>query len=99
MVETEQPLTEIEATESAIALSVATSKQVQPSELFDKYQGNISRELHKAIDRLEAIGQRRNQEVSMGSLVKAITNKGERISSLRQDCCTMPIYAQKYLCG
>lgn len=67
LVEIEQPITEMEATETAIALSEATSKQLQPSELFDKYQSNISRELHKAIDRLEAIRQQRNQAVSMGS--------------------------------
>ncbi len=67
LVEIEQPLTEMESTESAIALSETTSKQLQPSELFDKYQNNISRELHKAIDRLEAIVTQRNQAVSMGS--------------------------------
>lgn len=67
LVEIEQPLTEIESTESAIALCETTSKQLQPSELFNKYQSNISRELYKAIDRLEAIGQQRNQAVSMGS--------------------------------
>ena len=67
LVEIEQPLTEIESTESAIALCETTSKQLQPSELFNIYQSNISRELYKAIDRLEAIGQQRNQAVSMGS--------------------------------
>ena len=67
LVEIEQPLTEMAATESVIALCETTSKQLQPSELFNKYQSNISRELYKAIDRLEAIGQQRNQAVSMGS--------------------------------
>lgn len=67
LVEIEQPLTEIAASERAIALSETNSKQLQPSELFNKYQSNISRELYKAIDRLEAIVTQRNQKVSMGS--------------------------------
>ncbi|MBF2046192.1 MAG: hypothetical protein EDM05_006405 [Leptolyngbya sp. IPPAS B-1204] len=35
-------------------------------ELFSRYQRNINRELHEAIDRLEAIQDRKNQG-SMGS--------------------------------
>lgn len=57
----------MEATEQAIAQAETTSKQLQQPELLAPYQSNISRELYKAIDRLEAIGQRRNQAGSIGS--------------------------------
>lgn len=66
MVEVEQPLAE-EVTEQAIAQAETTSKELQQPELFARYQSNISRELYKAIDRLEAIQQQRNQAGSIGS--------------------------------
>lgn len=67
MVDIEQPFVEMEATERAIAQAEATSKELQQPELFARYQSNISRELYKAIDRLEAIQQQRNQAGSIGS--------------------------------
>jgi hypothetical protein len=67
MVEVEQPLAQMEVTEQAIAQTETTSKQLQQPELFARYQSNISRELYKAIDRLDAISQQRNQAASMGS--------------------------------
>jgi len=67
MVEVEQPLAEMEVTDRAIAQAETRSKELQQPELFARYQSNISRELYKAIDRLEAIQQQRNQAGSMGS--------------------------------
>lgn len=67
MVEVEQPLAEMEVTEQAIAQAETTSKQLQQPDLFVRYQSNISRQLYKAIERLEAIGQQRNQAGSIGS--------------------------------
>lgn len=67
MVEVEQPLAQMEVTERAIAQAETTSKELQQPGLFARYQSNISRELYKAIDRLEAIGQQRNQAGSIGS--------------------------------
>lgn len=67
MVEVEQLLAQMEVTEQAIAQAETTSKELQQPELFARYQSNISRELYKAIDRLEAIQQQRNQARSIGS--------------------------------
>jgi len=67
IIEVEQPLAQMEVTDQAIARAETTSKELQQPELFTRYQSNISRELYKAIDRLEAIQRQRNQGVSMGS--------------------------------
>lgn len=67
MTQVEQPLAEMEVTERAIAQAETTSKELQQPELFARYQSNINRELYKAIDRLEAIQQQRNQARSIGS--------------------------------
>ncbi|MGA7935119.1 MAG: hypothetical protein WCA35_16345, partial [Kovacikia sp.] len=64
--EINQALAEVEAIETGIIQAQIASKGMQQQELFSRYQRNINRELYEALDRLEAIQQRRNGG-SMGS--------------------------------
>jgi uncharacterized protein YoxC len=64
--EIDQMLEEIETIEQAIQQAEIASKGMEQQELFSRYQRNINRELYEALDRLEAIQQRKNGG-SMGS--------------------------------
>jgi hypothetical protein len=58
--EIKQLLIEIETNSQAIAKAQENSKALQNSELFARYQKEINRDLYAALDRLEAIRDKRN---------------------------------------
>ncbi|MEP0925360.1 hypothetical protein [Leptolyngbya sp. ST-U4] len=62
----EQLSAEHKALEARLSQTKVASKGMQQQELFSRYQRSINRELYEALDRLEAIQQRKN-EGSMGS--------------------------------
>ena len=66
IVEVEQTIAEIVGIEGAIAQSEIQANSLQQAELFSRYQRDINRDLYEAIERLEALRQRKH-EGSMGS--------------------------------